>query len=98
MGLRTPTQGAIAVKRPYDAPGWRKLRLFVLERDNYECRVRLPGCTGTAEVADHIQPWLAGGAWLDPLNLRASCVHCNAVRGRQKRVTDPTPLPPSREW
>lgn len=86
------------MKRPYDAPVWRKLRPVIFARDNYECRVRLPGCTGRAEVVDHIHPWLAGGSWFDPLNLRASCDHCNAVRSNQSKIGDPTPLPPSREW
>lgn len=85
-------------KRPYDAPAWRKVRLFVLERDNYECRVRLPGCSEVATVADHIVPYLQGGAWYDPNNLRASCVGCNARRSRGVTSEDPTPLPPSREW
>ena len=89
------------MKRPYDAPGWRKLRAFVLARDNWECQVRLKGCTRIATVADHIRPWLAGGAWLDPINLRASCSHCNAVRSNRRHddtLGDPTPLPPSRKW
>lgn len=85
-------------KRPYDAAIWPKLRQFVLERDNYECRIQLPGCKKRAVTADHIVPYLQGGAWFEPLNLRAACTPCNVRRSNGKEPEDPLPLGPSRDW
>ena len=74
---------------PYDA-AWRRLRLAVLQRDGYQCQVRLsPRCTpnllaarGIATV-DHITALADGGARLDPANLRAACRACNLLLGAQ---------------
>jgi 5-methylcytosine-specific restriction endonuclease McrA len=52
----------------------------VLERDDYQCQVRLPGCRGIATTVDHIIPAVDGGT-ADPDNLRAACGHCNFSRG-----------------
>lgn len=84
-------------KAPYASAAWRKIRLEVLERDGWRCRVRLPGCTDIATCVDHIMPIVQGGRWLDPLNLRASCTHCNSARVHMTDVADPQPLP-RREW
>lgn len=90
--------------RAYRSRGWRELRLYVLARDGYRCRVRLPGCIGRATEADHIQALADGGAWLDPHNLRASCKPCNVARGnmlraRRKRPSaEPEHVGPSRDW
>lgn len=71
---------------------WRKIRLAVLERDGYRCRIQGPGCRGRATAVDHIVPWRAGGALFDLENLRAACVPCNSGRTSQPRRN------PSREW
>lgn len=74
----------------------QKVRLAVLERDGYECRLRLPGCLGRATEVDHIVPRAAGGPVFDLDNLRAACRSCNTrrrtpwVRGAEAG--------PSREW
>jgi 5-methylcytosine-specific restriction protein A len=60
---------------------WERTRRYVLERDAYRCQLRHDGCTLVADQVDHIVPLSAGGAELDPRNLRASCGHCNASRG-----------------
>jgi 5-methylcytosine-specific restriction endonuclease McrA len=43
--------------------------------------VRGYGCTQHATAVDHIIAVADGGAFYDPANLRATCVHCNASRG-----------------
>jgi 5-methylcytosine-specific restriction endonuclease McrA len=85
-------------KTPYACSGWRKVRRYVLARDNFECQVREPGCKRIANVADHVRPWKQGGAWLDPTNLRASCKSCNTARGNRGRFASGFTAPPSREW
>ena len=66
--------------RGYDA-AWERVRLIVLRRDRYRCRIGGPGCTGRATSVDHIVPLALGGARLDPANLRAACGHCNSSTG-----------------
>jgi 5-methylcytosine-specific restriction protein A len=68
--------------------GWKKVRLMVLERDGWLCRVRGPNCLGGATEVDHIVPVVVGGAWHDPSNLRASCGPCNKGRNRQVIIID----------
>jgi 5-methylcytosine-specific restriction endonuclease McrA len=75
-------------------------RRAALERDGWACTLRLPGCTGYATTADHVVERAAGGPDHRD-NLRAACVHCNAVRGarfgnaRRARARRPGP---SRPW
>jgi 5-methylcytosine-specific restriction endonuclease McrA len=60
--------------------GHEALRSSVLERDNYECQMRLAGCTGVATTTNHIRQRARGGrSTLD--NYEAACVHCNSVDG-----------------
>ena len=64
----------------YSTHTWRKIRLQVLERDQYQCQIRSKRCTQLATQVDHIVPWTKGGAKFDPNNLRASCKNCNLGR------------------
>ena len=41
------------------------------------CALRLAGCTGTADTADHVVPVSRGGAGGA---LRPACGHCNSAR------------------
>ena len=66
--------------RGYDLD-WERMRLAILRRDRWRCRIGRPGCTGQATSVDHIVPLALGGARLDPVNLRAACGHCNSARG-----------------
>jgi 5-methylcytosine-specific restriction endonuclease McrA len=66
--------------RGYDA-AWERIRLEILVRDGYRCRIGGPGCTIRATTVDHIVPLALGGARLDPANLRAACGHCNTSLG-----------------
>ncbi|MDP8928661.1 MAG: HNH endonuclease [Actinomycetota bacterium] len=54
-----------------------RLSAAVIERDGRRCRLGLPGCTGVATTADHIDPHGAGVAG----NLQAACRSCNAAKG-----------------
>lgn len=89
--------------RAYDHD-WRAVRPVVLARDNFECQVRLPGCTHAATAVDHRIPLAEGGARLDLDNLRAICASCNSRRsaGRQRALADAlggrADASPSREW
>jgi 5-methylcytosine-specific restriction protein A len=56
---------------------YRLLRLAILDRDGYLCRIRGPRCTTYATQVDHIVARADGGAMLDPANLRAACRRCN---------------------
>ena len=64
----------------YSTHTWRKIRLQVLARDEYQCQIRSKRCTQLATQVDHIVPWTKGGAKFDPNNLRASCKNCNLGR------------------
>lgn len=63
------------------SPQWRRLRLVILERDGWRCRIRGEGCTLKATDADHIISRGDGGDPWDVTNLRAACAHCNRSRG-----------------
>lgn len=68
--------------RPSSSTERQRIRLAVLARDPL-CQLRLPGCTGTSEVADHVIAAADGGAYTLE-NLRGACDHCNSVRGGQQ--------------
>jgi 5-methylcytosine-specific restriction endonuclease McrA len=79
---------------------FQRVRPFVLARDNYECQIRLPGCTRVATVVDHIRPWQETGPTSDPSLLRAACRPCNArVATRLREGQDIYGVGnPSRDW
>jgi 5-methylcytosine-specific restriction endonuclease McrA len=84
-------------RRPFDRTSlWRRVKAQVLARDHGVCQIRLPGCAIEAVTADHIIPWMQGGAWYDLSNLRAACGFCNRSREDQSRKR--RPRKPSREW
>jgi len=68
---------------------WRALRRVVLARDNYRCRLQLPGCTTVADTVHHTIGKAHGD---DPSLLIASCRSCNAAVG-DPRAHDPAPRP-----
>jgi 5-methylcytosine-specific restriction endonuclease McrA len=94
----------------YESSKWKTVRRQVLERDGGECMIGLVGCTGKAEVVDHITPLAFGGEPYDSHNLRAACKNCNGAlaklaqkHGREKKrqlKAEPTPGngQPSRTW
>jgi len=69
------TDARSAAARGYDA-AWSRVRLVVLDRDGWTCQV----CGDLADQVDHVIPLAAGGARLDPSNLRACCRSCNVAR------------------
>jgi 5-methylcytosine-specific restriction endonuclease McrA len=62
------------------AGAWPRVRRAILLRDRYRCWV----CGGRAGEVDHVVPVSAGGARLDPRNLRAVCKRCNVRRARER--------------
>jgi HNH endonuclease len=63
---------------------WQRIRIYVLERDRYRCKIRGAHCKGDATEVDHIVPRADGGALFDPDNLRAACKPCNGGRGAER--------------
>lgn len=76
------------------------LKQRILERDNHECQIKLPGCLGIGVQIDHILPPSRGGAWFDPLNLRAGCPPCNLARRSlyPRRPPGSKIKPPPERW
>lgn len=50
---------------------------FVLERDGHRCRIKAPGCQGTATTAHEPLTRARGGDPTDPEQCIASCDSCN---------------------
>ncbi len=67
---------------------WRRIRLVVLARDSYRCRVpteRGTPCGRPATHVDHVTPrHLGGDDELD--NLRAACARCNLERSNDGKA------------
>jgi hypothetical protein len=62
------------------------LRLMVLKRDGFRCRLcgRSPATDlKTVLHVDHIKPWSAGGE-TEPENLQTLCLECNMGKGKQR--------------
>jgi 5-methylcytosine-specific restriction endonuclease McrA len=70
---------------------WRKIRLIVLERDQWRCQLKLDGCSWRATEVHHLDGRAVSGD--DPDRCVASCRHCNASLGDPSRHSDPDPLP-----
>lgn len=73
--------------RVYDH-AWRVVREKILDRDGHVCQIEGPSCTVAATEVDHIIPVDAGGARLNPLNLRAACRACNAGRASTMKAQE----------
>jgi len=58
------------------------LRNKIFERDNYECQLKLDGCTKKAECCDHLVPVSCGGLSTEE-NLVAACNHCNLKKSNK---------------
>lgn len=75
---------------------WRKLRLTILQRDGYRCRIQIPGkCVRTATHVHHTQGRQATGD--DPRYLVAACKPCNLHLGNPNKQPDP-PHKPITQW
>jgi len=67
----------------YRTRRWKRVRLRVLNRDGWACRI-VTGCPSRATVADHIIPAFLGMAddlFFGVANLRAGCRPHNLARG-----------------
>jgi 5-methylcytosine-specific restriction endonuclease McrA len=87
---------------------YRKLRRFVLARDNYLCQLHHPGCTTIGNQLHHLDGVRAGKV-CPPNRAVASCANCNIREGdptKTKATTargsrppaDPPPNPPRTNW
>lgn len=68
----------------YQTQAWKAVRLYVLDRDGWQCQVKGKRCIGSASEADHVVPLADGGAMYDPHNLRAACKPCNGERAARR--------------
>ena len=69
----------------YRTKTWKNVRLAVLERDGYVCKIGLPGCERVATSADHIVELEDGGEPFALENLQAACLRCNVAKGNKAR-------------
>lgn len=68
------------------------VRYYILERDNFHCRLCGHAPTPTRELRiDHMEPVAAGGSLLDPENLITLCHPCNSGKGTQTLTWDQVP-------
>ena len=72
---------------------WSKVRLRVLDRDNWQC-VR---CGKQAREVDHILPLEQGGPIYDMLNCQALCKKCHIEKTRGENQVKPV-SPEVLEW
>ena len=63
---------------------YKRIRLYVLDRDRHICQIRGPRCTYFATDVDHIVARADGGDVWNPANLRAACRHCNGWAAAQR--------------
>jgi 5-methylcytosine-specific restriction protein A len=49
------------------------------------CQLRLAGCTGVMQQADHIVPVAEGGLELDPVNGQGACTSCHDIKTAAER-------------
>lgn len=74
-----------STSRGYDAR-WRKLRLVILARDDYQCLpCRTRGVTTAASEVDHIVPKPEGTD--DPSNLQSICGTCHKQKTMRESVS-----------
>ena len=72
---------------------WRRVRAFVLARDQWRCQLKLDGCTTLATCVHHTVGKAVSGD--DPAFLVASCKACNLHVGDPTRY-DPPAVPRTR--
>lgn len=72
---------------------WRKVRAYVLDRDEYRCRLQKDGCTTIATQGHHTRPRELVGD--DPRYVIAACGSCNKKEGAPDKPSahDPQPRP-----
>ncbi len=87
--------------RIYNDRRWKIIRKAALERDQYLCQLRLPGCTHLGTHGDHVISLEEGGAPFLLSNVQASCGHCNVAKENMRRQGIPieqAQARPSRQW
>ncbi len=86
-GLIAPDPRVSACRRGYDR-NWAKLRAEFI-RANPVCVF----CRHPAAVVDHVRPLTAGGARLDPGNLRSVCRKCHDLITSNYKQTGRNEMP-----
>lgn len=67
----------------YHTRRWRRLRIWILQRDPVCCICKLEAST----VADHVLPVRLGGEFWDEDNLQGVCAPChNAKSAKEKHI------------
>jgi 5-methylcytosine-specific restriction protein A len=90
-GSHPPTHNS----RSADAK-WRKLRRFILKRDNHRCQIRFVGtCIGVATEVDHKLRVTLGGTD-HPSNLQAACRPCHLAKSSDEGLEAQGRRPPGR--
>lgn len=76
--------------------GWSKIRARVLQRDSYQCRLKIPGiCEGYANEVHHVLGIAVSHR--DEAYLVAACRPCNQRIGEPQNSVDPDHIV-STEW
>ena len=68
-----------STERGYDS-AWQKVRIQVLNRDNWTCQYCFKPLVGRDATVDHIIALINGGARLDPNNLVSSSLRDNSSK------------------
>ena len=74
-----PRARASSNARGYDYD-WQKVRIRVLNRDNWTCNYCKKKLFNSDATVDHIVPLSRGGERLDSNNLVAACRSCNSAK------------------
>ncbi len=77
---KEPWKGSLRNKRL--PSNWSSLRTTVLKRDNYICKLQLPGCSVKATEVDH----RLEGDDHSLSNLQAVCSDCHKVKTNKHKV------------
>jgi len=75
--MKPPRIRATSTERGYNY-AWRKIRLQILDRDNWRCHYCGKNVTGSDATVDHLQPLSKFGATTDPSLLVTACRSCNS--------------------
>lgn len=76
--FRSKSESSGRRRRDLATSAWKRMRAFILERDQGICYYCGRDCTFEGPTVDHVKPVSCGGRILDPLNLVCACRPCNS--------------------
>jgi 5-methylcytosine-specific restriction endonuclease McrA len=79
---QAPRARASSAARGYDAK-WHRVRLTILQRDNWTCIYCNKHLVGSDATVDHVNPLSKGGDRLETSNLVAACRSCNSQKSNK---------------